>query len=178
MKKLTAKETAWLKILHLLFVGAWIGGQMSLVLIQNIKYTLALPEHQYAILASVKAIDDIVIGGAVGCFLTGLVYSLMTPWGFFKFRWITVKWISTVCIILFGTFFLGPWLNEMTQISANEYALALMNPRYLYDEKMNMIWASIAFGTNIFLVIISVLKPWKRQKNTDSIKQKRDFSII
>lgn len=165
MRKLTVKETAWLKIFHLLFVAAWLGGQMSLILIQHIKYNLALPEHQYGILASVKAIDDIVVvGGAVGCLLTGLVYSLVTPWGFFKFRWVAVKWISTILLILFGTFFLGPWLNEMTQISANEYALALMNRQYLYDEKMNMIWGSLQFSVNIFLVIISVLKPWKRQK--------------
>ena len=112
-----------------------------------------------------KAIDDIVVvGGAVGCLLTGLVYSLMTNWGFFKFRWIAVKWISTILLILFGTFLLGPWLNEMAAISANEYALALMNPKYLYDEKMNMIWGTAQFGINILLVIISVLKPWKRQK--------------
>jgi hypothetical protein len=165
MRKLNAKETAWLKIFHLLFVSAWIGGQMSLILIQNIKYQLALPEHQYGILAAVKAIDDtVIVGGAVGCLLTGLAYSLMTNWGFFKFRWITVKWTSTVLLILFGTFFLGPWLNEMAAISANEYALALMNPKYLYDEKMNMIWGTAQFGINIVLVIISVLKPWKRQK--------------
>lgn len=165
MRKLTAKETAWLKIFHLLFVAAWLGGQMSLILIQNIKYELALPEHQYGVLAAVKAIDDIVIiGGAMGCLLTGLMYSLITSWGFFKFRWVTVKWISTVLLILFGSFFLGPWLNEMTYISAKEYAAALVNPVYLYDEKMNMFWGSIQFGVNIFLVIISVLKPWKRQK--------------
>ena len=165
MKKLNAKEIAWLKIFHLLFVSAWIGGQISLILIQNIKYQLALPEHQYGILAVAKAIDDIVVvGGAVGCLLTGLVYSLMTNWGFFKFRWIAVKWISTILLILFGTFLLGPWLNEMAAISANEYALALMNPKYLYDEKMNMIWGTAQFGINILLVIISVLKPWKRQK--------------
>jgi len=164
MRKLTAKETAWLKIFHLLFVSAWIGGQMSLILIQHIKYQLATPEHLYGILASIKAIDDIVIVGGIGCLLTGLVYSMMTHWGFFKFRWLTVKWIATVLLILFGTFFLGPWLNGMTQISANEHALALINPHYLYDEKMQMTWGSIPLGINIFLVGISVLKPWKRQK--------------
>lgn len=165
MRKLTIKETAFLKVFHLFFVAAWIGGQMALILLQNIKYELAVSEHQYAILASVKAIDDVlIIGGAIGCLLTGLVYSSMTSWGFFKFRWVTVKWIVTVSLVLFGTFFLGPWLNEMTQIAADERTLALMNPIYLYDEKMNMIWGTIQFGVNIFLVIISVLKPWKRQK--------------
>ena len=114
MRKLTIKETAWLKIFHLLFVAAWIGGQMSLTLLQIIKYRLALPEHIYGILASINEIDDyVVIGGAVGCLLTGLVYSLMTPWGFFKFRWVTVKWIFAVMLISCETFFLGPWFAEM-----------------------------------------------------------------
>ena len=170
MRKLTPKQTAWLKIVHLLFVAAWIGGQMSFTLIQSMKYTLALPDHQYGILASMKAIDDIIIvGGALGCLLTGLVYSLMTSWGFFRFHWITVKWICTVTLILFGTFFLGPWVNEMAAISAAEYGAALTNPQYLYNEKMNMTWGSIQFGVNIFLVVISVLKPWKKQKPKVSI---------
>jgi len=95
---------------------------------------------------------------------------LMTPWGFFKYRWITVKWIITVSLILFGTFFLGPWINQMAFISVNEYASALVNPNYLYDEKMNMTWGSIQFGINIFLVIISVLKPWKQLKIQKTFK--------
>ncbi|WP_019554954.1 hypothetical protein [Propionispira raffinosivorans] len=170
MRKLAIKETAWLKIFHLLFVAAWIGGQMSLALLQITKYKLALPEHTYGILASINTIDDyVVIGGAVGCLLTGLVYSLMTPWGFFKFRWITVKWICTVTLILFGTFFLGPWLSEMAQISVKEHAVALMNPNYLYAEKMHMTWGMIPIVINIFLVIISVLKPWKRLKSQKAI---------
>jgi hypothetical protein len=165
VRKLTAKETQWLKVLHILCVCAWIGGQMSFILLQNIKYQLALPAHQYAVLASLKVIDDIVIvGGAIGCLLTGLVYSLMTPWGFFKHRWLSVKWVATVSLILFGTFFLGPWINDMAAISAKEYAAALVNPIYLYDEEMNMTWGNIQFGINICLVIISVLKPWKRLK--------------
>ena len=165
MRKLSAKQTSWLKIFHLLFVGAWLGGQISLILVQNIKDQLALPDHQYGILAALKAIDDIVVvGGAVGCLVTGLMYSWMTPWGFFKFRWIAVKWIATIILILFGTFFLGPWLNEMTAISADERGLALLNPKYLYDERMNTTWGTIQFGINILLVIISVIKPWKHQR--------------
>jgi uncharacterized membrane protein len=163
MRKLTGKQTQWLKVVHLLFVAAWIGGQISFLLIQTIKYQLALPEHQYGIIASMKAIDDVVIvGGALGCLITGLIYSLMTPWGFFKFRWLSVKWVATVTLILFGTFFLGPWVNEMAAISAAEYAAALINPNYIHDEKMNMTWGSLQFAINLMLVVISVLKPWRK----------------
>lgn len=164
MRKLTGNETRWLKVVHLLFVAAWIGGQISFLLIQTIKYQLALPEHQYGILAALKAIDDVVIvGGALGCLITGLIYSLLTPWGFFKFRWLTFKWTATVTLILFGTFFLGPWMNEMAAISAAEYAAAMINPSYIHDEKMNMMWGSLQFGINLMLVVISVLKPWRKK---------------
>lgn len=165
MRKLTGKETQWLKIFHLLFVAAWLGGQMSFILIQHLKSQLALPAHQYGVIAALKAIDDVVIiGGAIGCLLTGVLYSWMTPWGFFRHRWIAVKWGVTISLILFGTFFLGPWINEMAYISANEYAGALANPAYIFDEEMNMNWGSVQFGLNVLLVILSVLKPWKRLK--------------
>lgn len=161
MRKLSIKERAWLKIFHLLSVAAWLGGQMTLILIQSTKSQLAVPGHQYAILMSLKEIDDIIIvGGAMGCLITGFIFSLMTPWGFFKFRWVSIKWISTVSLIFFGIFFLGPWMNEMAHLSGVEYANAMFNERYLYAEKMSMVFGNIQFIIGILLTIISVLKPW------------------
>ena len=165
MKKFTTREIQWLKVLHLLCVSVWIGGQASFLLLQQVKYQLALPAHQYGVIAAMKAVDDVVIvGGAIGCLLTGLLYSWMTPWGFFKHRWIGVKWAATVLLILFGTFFLGPWIDGMADITAKEFAAGLSNPLYLHDEKMNMTWGSVQFGVNLCMVAISVLKPWRRLK--------------
>ena len=56
-----------------------------------------------------EAIDmKILVPGAVGCLLTGIVYGIFTHWGFFKHRWLTVKWTLTLFMILFGTFYMGP----------------------------------------------------------------------
>lgn len=46
---------------------------------------------------TLKFLDDyMVIVGANGCLLTGLVYSIFTNFGFVKFRWVTIKWLLTL----------------------------------------------------------------------------------
>ena len=45
--------------------------------------------------------------GASITFLTGLIYSVFTPWGFCRHGWLVYKWIVTVFIIVIGTFYLS-----------------------------------------------------------------------
>ena len=53
-----------------------------------------------------KIIDDwLIIGGANGCLLTGILYAAFTMWGFFRYIWMTIKWILTAFMIATGTFF-------------------------------------------------------------------------
>ena len=61
----------------------------------------------------------ILIPGAIVCLITGLLYSLLTPWGFFKYRWVAVKWILTILMIAQGTFFMGPLIKENVIIGHN-----------------------------------------------------------
>lgn len=57
----------------------------------------------YGINLSMKFVDDwIIIPGAMGSLLTGVLYTVFTRWGWFKHRWITVKWAITIFGILFG----------------------------------------------------------------------------
>lgn len=174
MINLSVRAKNWLKIFHLFSVAAWLGGQMCLISLQMAKAQLALPEHQYAILMAINEIDTIIIvSGAMGCLITGLIFSAMTPWGFFKHRWITVKWIFTVLLILFGTFFLGPWMNDLASLSKLEFANVVLNEKYLYIENLSTIFGNLQFAILIFLTVVSVLKPWKKKavaKSSFSLK--------
>jgi uncharacterized membrane protein len=164
MYQLTPGQTRWLKIAHLLFASAWVGGALSLVLVQYFKASLAAAEDQYAVVACLKFIDDaVIIPGALGSLATGLLYSLLTPWGFAKYRWVAVKWVLTVALILFGTFFLGPWINGMAAISQAERALAAGNATYRYYQTMNMLWGPVQLLITIGLIVTSVLKPWRKK---------------
>lgn len=164
MYQLTPGQTRWLKILHLLFAAAWVGGAFALVLGQYAKASLVDAEDQYAFIACLKLIDDaVIIPGALGSLATGLLYSLFTQWGFVKYRWVAVKWVLTVALILFGTFYLGPWLNGMADISRAERALAAADATYLHCQSMNMLWGPVQLLLTIGLLAISVLKPWRKK---------------
>ena len=116
----------------------------------------------YGINKSIHHVDTyvIVILGAFGCFLSGLIYSIFSHWGFVKYKWIIFKWIITIFAILFGTFFLGPWEVEMMEISHTHGIKALTDTKYLYCEKMNFIFGTLQCLVLITTVFISIFKPW------------------
>ena len=164
MKKLGTKGQKWLKAFHITISCSWVGAGICLILMQA-GLSATNDMELYGIDMSMKFIDDfIIIPGAMGSLLTGLIYAIFTKWGFFKHRWITVKWIINVGGIIFGTFWLGPWLNSMPPISGALGLEALKDPAYIHAKTMNSWFGPVQVCTLIFAVFISVLKPWKKKR--------------
>ncbi len=169
MKKLGPKGLKWLKGIHLLCVACWIGGAISLLSLYFLKNDVSDGAVLYGINRSIHHVDMliIVIPGAIGCLLTGLIYSVFSHWGFFKHHWISFKWIVTVAIILFGTFFLGPWETTMMEISGERGMAALTDPAYLYNQRMNLIFGSLQAAVLVVTLFVSIFKPWKKHKRPE-----------
>ncbi len=153
----------WLKGLHLLAVACWVGGGVSLLLLYFLKDGVADGGALYGINQSIHHVDMnvIVIPGAFGCLFTGLAYSLLTGWGFFKHGWMIVKWIVTVSAILFGTFYLGPWETAMMDLSGSLGLEALDDPAYLENQRLNLFWGTVQVAILMATVFVSIFKPWK-----------------
>lgn len=164
MKKMSAKGQKWLKGIHILCACMWVGAAIILSLMNPfIKATDGM--QLYGIDVSMKFIDDfIIIPGANGALLTGLVYSIFTGWGWFKHKWIIVKWCITIFGVIFGTFWLGPWVNELGPISKVQGLSALADPSYLHNRHMVLYWGTFQLSTLVLALFLSVLKPWKRRK--------------
>jgi len=166
MVQIKAKGQRWFKFVHAFFVCMWVGACVCL----NLLLFFMRPENGmqlYGINATMKFIDDfIIVPGAVGCLLTGILYSVFTHWGWFKHRWITMKWLITVYGILFGTFYLGPRLDSLAPISKAEGLKALANPIYIDNMTMLKYWGTFQLLTIICAVFISIFKPWKRERET------------
>lgn len=161
MPKLNPLPQKILKITHLLFACLWIGGATTLPIMR-----MGLHPNDGHLLHAFdlarKFVDDfIVVPGAIGCLLTGLIYSLFTGFGFFRLRWVTVKWVITLFGVVFGTFWLGPWLNSLPPMSLRLGMEALNDPAYQRAAAMNFTWGLFQLSTIVFATAISVLKPWK-----------------
>ncbi len=168
MAKIGLRGKQWLKGFHILFICAWVGTGISMLLIGFVKARVPNGDELYAFNVAIKLLDEfIIIPAAFGSLITGILLCWLTNWGFFKFNWIIFKWISTIVQILFGTFFLGPWTNGATAIAGAERALALQNTTYLYFKQMNNCFGAVQMILLIAVIFISVLKPWgKRDKQS------------
>lgn len=163
MKKIGSRGQRWLKCFHIFFSSMWVGGAISLLTV-NVFLNAENGMERYGIDVTMKFIDDIVIIiAAVGCLITSLLYSIFTNWGWFKHRWITVKWIILLYGIISGTFFLGPWLNSLPPLSKAEGMSVLMNQFYMNNKHMLWYLGTFQVVICIFAVFISVLKPWKNK---------------
>ena len=166
MLKLKTKGLKWLKGFHLVAVSCWVGGAVSLLLMYFLKDGVTDGGVLYGINQAIHHVDMavIVIPGAFGCLITGLIYSSFSNWGFFKHTWLIFKWIVTISAILFGTFLLGPWETTMMEISGELGVSSLGDPVYLYNERMNLIFGGVQCFLLIITVFISIFKPWKTKK--------------
>lgn len=178
--KLSARGQKILKIVHLVCAIAWIG---SAIVMNTLRHLVDIDsvEGMYYVAVVLEAVDmDILVPGAILCLLTGVVYGLFTTWGFFKHRWLIVKWVLTVFMILFGTFYMGPHVKDNVSVGAelvercgNDSGCFCMTPYMdLWDAYTHNVMASTWSGALqlvllTVVVVVSVFKPWKKGWKTE-----------
>jgi uncharacterized membrane protein len=166
MKKLGPSGQKWLKSFHVLFGCSWAACGVSLTLMGLFIHPSEGSEL-YGVDMAKKFIDDVLVApAATGCLITGVIYSLFTNWGWFKHRWITVKWCINIFGVIFGTFWLAGWLNTLPEISQVEGLTALSNSTYTHARTMNLIGGAFQNFSVIVAVFLSIFKPWKNKKKT------------
>ncbi|MEJ3658359.1 hypothetical protein WEH80_35915 [Actinomycetes bacterium KLBMP 9759] len=85
---------------------------------------------------------------------SGLMLSALTPWGFFRHRWVTVKFWLTLAAVLLGSLYLGHALEGIVEA-----------------ERAGSMWSatSLVVGTCwtlcslVLMVWVSIAKPWGRR---------------
>lgn len=164
MIKLNAKGLKALKVIHLFCAILWVGGAIGMMVL--VKVVSPSGEHEmYMYALALKTIDDyLIIPGANGCVITGLIYGLFTNWGFFKHRWIVVKWAFTLFMMASGTFLMGPCVNGNVY-SPDKLSDYMTNTAPYWDNLSQIVfWGAIQVTCLFFVIVISVYKPWKPLK--------------
>ncbi len=161
---------------HVLSSALWAGAAISMVIITFTKKPHNISELLAYNMAN-KIIDDwIVIGSATTSFLTGLLLSWKTPWGFFKHWWVFIKLILTIALIILGTFWLGKWTNESVYMVQELGADIYTNKTYSDFQSLSKFWGTLQVSILIFIFFITVFKPWKKLNNLIKNKNyKYDF---
>lgn len=164
MAVLKSRGMKILKIFHLLGVACWLGGAVSMILLNLYSVTASREGMLYGINFSSHVLDMwVVITLGLGtCVFTGFLYSLLTPWGFFRQRWVTVKWAVTAFCFASGWIFLGRWEGAILAMSEAAGNAALQSAAYQQVRALHLAGSLLQVGLLIFLVVISVIRPWKK----------------
>ncbi len=164
MPQLSGKQKNWLVSAHVASGGLWFGTAICMVVIALHHQTAASGDQLYAVNAILKLLDDVVIiPAAMLSLLTGGLLSWLTVWGFTKFYWVITKWVATLALIGFGSFWLGPWTNAATAIAEAERLQALTNPLFMFDFKAAALGGVVQTVCLLAIIAISILKPWGRR---------------
>lgn len=162
MKTLGTRGLRALKIGHLLFAIMWIGGVMALVSVQ-LGATPTTREMMYMAAECHLVIDEFfLIPGGIGIIVTALAYGWLTKWGFFKHRWLTVKWILTFILVVIGAGYMGMTIKENMA-----YAVELLDgnasvAKFWSNVHHVAIAGIVQLVLFVYVVFISVVKPWKK----------------
>ncbi|MFD1357920.1 DUF2269 family protein [Fictibacillus halophilus] len=164
MKTIGNKGLKWLKIIHIVLAALFFGGIMSSVAINaGVKldsYEMTLETYKRIVVIS----DYVIRTGAVGTLLVGFIYGIFTNWGFFKHRWVTVKWVLFIVQTLVGIFVVDNLMMTNMAILEREKALALSNPTFIENHELREYAVWFQVGVTLFIFSISVLKSWKKKK--------------
>jgi len=164
VKKLGHRGRRWLFTCHVFFTSVWLGVAISMNLIMLLNGNPPTGEKTYVLNLSIKSLDDfLILPSVIGTVMTGLLISLMTEWRFFKYHWVTVKWIATFALLISGTFWLLPWLNSLIAIS-HVHPLIDRGSHYTYYRVMFIIMGNFQSIILTLMVLISVFKPGGRFK--------------
>ena len=107
------------KSLHLLAAVAWMGGAFSLLELAAGRESMEFePEAVRVINICIYYVDCLVVlPGIIGCIVSGLLYSIYTPFGFVKYFWIAYKWLISLSAFFWGSLFLGPWADDVVALA-------------------------------------------------------------
>ena len=149
-----------LKSTHLMVSVIWLGAAISMNMLR-VGWTPATNGDLYAVDHAIAVIDNwVVVPAAFASVITGLLESWLTTWGFFKFRWVSVKWILTLAAMVFAPLFIAPLDRDIQAISQVQGLLALQNPLYQQYRLLYTIFGVSLIAVLIFMSVISTLKPW------------------
>ncbi|CAG7631906.1 hypothetical protein ACFQI7_17565 [Paenibacillus allorhizosphaerae] len=166
MARLSMSAKKWMVLLHILFASIMLGSTV-VVLILSIT---ALNTKSREVLQSCYTVMHLLSrtsmrASTIGTTLTGIVLSVTTHWGLFRYYWIILKEALTVLAIGTGVVGFYFWtLNGVTVVSAEGLG-AVHHTDFMVNEVR--LWVGIVLQLLSLAVMfaVSVFKPWGKRND-------------
>lgn len=165
MKRLSLSKRKWLLILHLLFSAIMLGVSIVFLILS---ITAANTNNVGVLKACFSSMHVLaktsVRASTIGTVITGILLSVLTQWGLFKFYWIIVKEGLTLLSIILGPFAMYTLTLKAVTLTTNDGINALINPAFTVNKWQLWIGIILQIISLVSMFVISVFKPWGQRK--------------
>ena len=153
----------FLRFLHITAVSCWMGSLLCVLCLVWFAPHASTGEELFGMLRASVFISHYILVpvGAFGTCFTGLAYSLCTHRGFFRYTWVTLKWIITLVLVFMGIFWMGRLAGQELD-DVYLYGLTAYNDPVIAANHVKRLAA--CFGCSVLLlicVLLSVYRPWE-----------------
>jgi hypothetical protein len=148
----------WLRSIHILVFGIWIGAGLSSMAIQFFKDSGDLQTY----FAAMQVLDILIIPAGFLTLITGLLLAWLAGWGFFRHFFVVYSLAVTVITIIVGAVIIGPDLDQLRTLASSHGIQASQVPEYRQTMQIVTIASTIQLILIVSVVFISVLKPFRR----------------
>ena len=153
----------FLRILHFLFTGGWIGGTAAMTFLSVLGASTTNVEVKRAVYLIMSRLDTrFIVPLVLGSIVSGVVLAKKTPWGVFRYKWVAAKLGLAVAMVIFAVSTVMPRVRRLADASAHaDWAVVASLDKTL-------VAAAIAFMFGLLAVIaIAVFKPWGKWRRDD-----------
>lgn len=163
--KLTVRQRKWLLSAHILFSAIWIGNSVVFVVLGIVSATTIDPGVLSACYTVMHLLSTSSLrASTIGTVVTGVLLSVLTSWGLFRYYWIIAKEVLTLLCILLGAVGMYFWtLRAVTLIPASGMDV-WQQPDFVVNN--GQLWVGIVLQVLSLaaMIVLSVWKPWGRRK--------------
>ncbi|GAA0626139.1 membrane protein [Sporichthya brevicatena] len=146
-------------VVHIVASGAWLGLEIALGALVLAALATDDPMREAAVLQAIEvvAVGPMIAAGAL-TLVSGIVLGLGTKWGLLRYRWVAVKLVLNVVLLVLVLVALRPGAAEVAE-TGRALAAGTASERGPGDLVFPPIVSTIALS---FAITLSVVKPWGR----------------
>jgi hypothetical protein len=163
--KLGATEKKWLLTLHLLFSGLMLGEAFVFLILSITAVTTNDTGVLQACYTSMHVLSKTAVRySVIFALMTGILLSVRTQWGLFKFYWIIAKEGLTILSVALGPIGMYVWTLKAVKLTSAEGSRVFQDPAFIVNR--GELWTGIILQilSLTAILVISVFKPWGQRK--------------
>jgi hypothetical protein len=167
MARIGRRGRLWLRAFHVFFMGVYIGGNIIELVILAFMGSAQSDGGLQAMYQILYKLSIPIAPCAIGTLVTGLLLSWLTPWGFFKHKWVIYTGVITVLVTLVYLPLAMLLTGKLTDLVEAGGLNALQNPEYISAWNRLITNQVVYLLLLISMIFISVIKPWEKRNRAE-----------